>query len=178
MESVLRDVRSLLSAGAGSGAVTIAPGAPSVPFLLAGWKEVALRRAATYGDGWIGYLLGPDSFGRRRDFLLEYRAELGRGDEPFTTGMLVPVHVERSGDESAAAAAAAAAWGKLTGAQASLPERLFAAGSPAQIVERLHRYWEAGCDEFMLGPADQGGGYLDQVELIAGEVLPRVRDFS
>jgi alkanesulfonate monooxygenase SsuD/methylene tetrahydromethanopterin reductase-like flavin-dependent oxidoreductase (luciferase family) len=175
MESVLRGVRSLLSEDVESGEVTIAPGAPSVPFLLAGWKEVSLRRAAAHGDGWIGYLLAPDSFGRRRDFLLRCRADLGRGDEPFTTGMLVPVHVDRSGDASAVAAAA---WGKLTNAQASLPERLFAAGSPAQIVERLHRYWEAGCDEFMLGPADQGSGYLDQVELIASEVLPRVKEFS
>jgi alkanesulfonate monooxygenase SsuD/methylene tetrahydromethanopterin reductase-like flavin-dependent oxidoreductase (luciferase family) len=180
MESVLREVRSLLTEGLNFGGtafgdVTIAPGAPSVPFLLAGWKEVSLRRAAAYGDGWIGYLLAPDSFRRRRDFLLTCRAELGRGDEPFTTGMLVPVHVDRSRDPSAAAAAA---WGKLTNAPSKLPERLFAAGSPAQIVEQLHRYWEAGCTEFMLGPADQGGGYLDQVELIASDVLPRVREFS
>jgi hypothetical protein len=30
----------------------------------------------------------------------------------------------------------------------------------------------------MLGPADQGGGYQDQVELLATEVLPRLRQFS
>jgi len=180
MEAVLGTVRSLLNegldyAGSATGGVTIAPGAPSVPFLLAGWKEVSLRRAAARGDGWIGYLLAPDSFGRRRDFLLGYRAELGRADEPFTTGMLVPVHVDRS---PGASAAAAAAWGRLTHAEAALPERLFAAGSPDQIVERLHCYWEAGCTEFMLGPADQGSGYLEQVELLATEVLPRVQEFS
>ena len=27
-----------------------------VVWLLAGWRPAALRRAATYGDGWIGYL--------------------------------------------------------------------------------------------------------------------------
>jgi alkanesulfonate monooxygenase SsuD/methylene tetrahydromethanopterin reductase-like flavin-dependent oxidoreductase (luciferase family) len=116
MESVLREVRSLLTMGIEQprgtertvaiehGDVTIAPGAAGVPFLLAGWKEVSLRRAAAYGDGWIGYLLAPDSFSRRRDFLLACRAELGR--------------------------------------------------------------------------ADQGRGYLDQVELIATEVLPQVKEFS
>jgi hypothetical protein len=46
------------------------------------------------------------------------------------------------------------------------------------LVDGLHRYWKAGCTEFMLGPADQGGGYLDQVELIATEILPRLRQFS
>ena len=73
MEMVLRSVRSLLADGLHEGDVTLAPGAPDVPFLLAGWKEVSLRRAATHGDGWIGYLLGPDSFSRRRDFLLDCR---------------------------------------------------------------------------------------------------------
>ena len=175
MEAVLREVRSLLSGGLEGGDVTLAPGAPGVPFLLAGWKEVSLRRAATYGDGWIGYLLGPDSFSRRRDFLLNCRAELGRADEPFPTGMLVPVHV---GGSAGAASAAAAAWGKLTKAPTTLPGRLFAAGQPDEVAEQLRRYWKAGCTEFMLGPADQGGGYLDQLELIATEILPRLRQFS
>jgi alkanesulfonate monooxygenase SsuD/methylene tetrahydromethanopterin reductase-like flavin-dependent oxidoreductase (luciferase family) len=175
MESVLRSVRSLLSEGLERRDVTIAPGAPGLPFLLAGWKKVSLRRAAALGDGWIGYLLAPDSFRRRRDFVLECRAELGRADEPFPTGMLVPIHV---GSPARAHAEAATAWGKLTNAPARLPERLFAAGSPDEVVEHLHRYWEAGCTEFMLGPADQGRGYLNQVELIATEILPRIREFS
>lgn len=175
MEAVLREVRGLLVDGIDLPGVTSAPGAPDVPFLLAGWKDVSLRRAATYGDGWIGYLLDPDSFARRRNFLLECRAELGRADEPFPTGMLVPVHVARSGN---AHAAAAAAWGKLTDAEATLPDRLFAAGSPDEVVEQLHRYWQQGCTEFMLGPAEQGNGYLEQVELLATEVLPRVKEFG
>jgi alkanesulfonate monooxygenase SsuD/methylene tetrahydromethanopterin reductase-like flavin-dependent oxidoreductase (luciferase family) len=175
METVLRGVRSLLSGGLEGGDLTFAPVAPDVPFLLAGWKEVSLRRAATYGDGWIGYLLKPDSFGRRRDFLLSCRAELGRADQPFPTGMLIGAHVTNTAD---AAGEAAAAWSELTKASATLPGQLFAAGQPDQVAEQLHRYWKAGCTEFMLGPADQGAGYLDQVELLATEVLPRLRQFS
>ena len=72
--------------------VTIAPAAPGeVPVLFAGWNEVALRRAARLGDGWIGYLLAPDSFPRRRSMLLECRAEFGLPIARFTTGMLLPV---------------------------------------------------------------------------------------
>ncbi len=171
MEEVLREVRSLLS----DADSPLSPGAPDVPFLLAGWKEVSLRRAATYGDGWIGYLLAPDSFGRRRDLLLGYRAALGRAAEPFPTGMLVPVHVTSAPDPLGEAAAA---WGRLTDASAPLPGKLFAAGSPEEVAKQLHRYWRAGCTEFMLGPADQGSGYLAQAELIATEVLPRLREFS
>lgn len=177
METVLRGVRSLLSGDAEGAGLPFGPVAPDVPFLLAGWKEVSLRRAAAHGDGWIGYLLKPGSFTRRRDFLLRCRAELGRAGEPFATGMLIPVHI-RGGPAGAAADAAAAAWGELTRAPARLPEHLFAAGEPAQVAEHLHRYWKAGCAEFMLAPADHGAGYLDQVDLLATEVLPLLRQFS
>ena len=134
-----------------------------------------MRRAAAYADGWIGYLLGPDSFARRRAFLTERRQELGRAGEAFSTGMLLPVHVDFSGRPRATAAAA---WTKLTDAKRGFPERLFVAGRPDEIVEQLHGYWEVGCTEFVLGPADQGDGYLDQVEYLAQEVLPRLRRFA
>jgi alkanesulfonate monooxygenase SsuD/methylene tetrahydromethanopterin reductase-like flavin-dependent oxidoreductase (luciferase family) len=181
MESVLREVRSLLAGEVvpDSGDLLFEPAAPDVPVLLAGWKAVSLRRAAAYGDGWIGYLLKPDSFARRRELLLGYRAELGRADEPFPTGMLVPVHVAPGGsDGTGAAEFAASAWGRLTKAAAPLPGHLFAAGTAEQVAEQLHGYWAAGCTEFMLGPADQGAGYLEQVELLGSEVLPLLRRFS
>jgi alkanesulfonate monooxygenase SsuD/methylene tetrahydromethanopterin reductase-like flavin-dependent oxidoreductase (luciferase family) len=174
MESALRQVRALLTEGVGHPEVTSAPGAPDVPFLLAGWKEVSLRRAAAHGDGWIGYLLGLDSFARRRAFVRRCREELGRAADPFITGMLLPVHIDRS---PRARATAAQAWAGLTGAGA-LPERLFVAGRPDDIVGDLHRYWEAGCTEFVLAPAEQGEGYLDQVEQLGRDVLPELRAFA
>ena len=103
------------------------------------------------------------------------REELGRAADPFITGMLLPVHIDRS---PRARAAAAQAWAGLTGAGAPLPERLFVAGRPDHIVEHLHRYWEAGCTEFVLGPAEQGEGYLAQVEQLGREVLPDLKAFA
>jgi alkanesulfonate monooxygenase SsuD/methylene tetrahydromethanopterin reductase-like flavin-dependent oxidoreductase (luciferase family) len=178
MESALRQVRSLLTAGMDQPGVTLSPGAPDVPFLLAGRKDVALRRAATYGDGWIGYLLAPDSFARRRAFIDRCREEQGRTAQPFAMGMLIPVDVDCSHQAAGAGVRAAARWSRLTGAPEPFPERLFAAGRPGDVVEQLHRFWEAGSTEFVLAPADQGDGYLDQVDVIAEEVLPDVRTFS
>ena len=157
-------------------AVTIAPQGGEIPFLLAGWKDVALRRAARYGDGWIGYLLDPDGFARRRSFLSDCRDELRLASEPFTTGMLLPVHVDTA--SNGAPVRAASAWAALTQKDNSFPERLFVAGSVGQVVEHLHRYWEAGCTELTLGPTDQGAGYLHQVDLLAEKVLPEIRSFA
>ncbi len=176
MEATLGQVRSWLAAGDDRPDGSKVPNAGHVPFLLAGWKEAALRRAARMGDGWIGYLLGIDSFTRRRVFLRQCLDELGRTVDGFSTGMLLPVHVDDS--DRGSHAAAADAWTRLTNASAPLPERLFVAGRPTSVVDQIHGYWQAGCTEFMLAPADQGDRYLDQVDELGRYVLPAVKAFS
>jgi alkanesulfonate monooxygenase SsuD/methylene tetrahydromethanopterin reductase-like flavin-dependent oxidoreductase (luciferase family) len=179
-EEVLAELRDLLAgrtrpAPAGDGmlvSVDPVPGAEP-PILLAGWKEVALRRAARIGDGWIGYLLSPDSFSRRRDLLLQYRAE--HGGKPFITGMLLPVHPDAAGD---AHSRAGAAWKRLTGANATFPERLFVAGGAQAIVDQLHGYWQRGCTEMVLSLVDMGDPFDDQLALLCEEVLPAIRRFA
>ncbi len=144
-----------------------------IPLLLAGWKDVALDRAARIGDGWIGYLLSPDSFTRRRDSLLERRA--GYGGKPFITGMLLPVHPE---DRPDAHARAGHAWARLTGANATFPERLFVAGAADAVVEQLRTYWERGCTEMVLSLVDMGDVFPDQLDMLCEQVLPRVKSFT
>jgi alkanesulfonate monooxygenase SsuD/methylene tetrahydromethanopterin reductase-like flavin-dependent oxidoreductase (luciferase family) len=174
MESALRQVRSLASTGVDRPGGTLEPLAGGVPFLLAGRREVSLRRAASLGDGWIGYLLSVDGFSRRKAFLTRCLEERRRPVDVFSTGMLVPVHLAgRDGP-----AAAAEAWARLTGAKVALPEQLFVAGEADRIVAQLHDYWTAGCTEFVLAPADQGRGYLSRMEQLARDVLPQVKAFS
>ncbi len=176
METALLQLRAFLSGELDSPAANLRPGADRVPFLLAGWKERSLRRAATCGDGWIGYLLAPASFARRRKFLLDYRAGLGRAEEPFVTGMLLPVHV--GADPEQARSDAAACWARVTGMKSSFPPELFVGGTPGEIVGQLRAYWETGCSEIILALADQGDGYLDQLAILAQEVLPGVCELT
>jgi alkanesulfonate monooxygenase SsuD/methylene tetrahydromethanopterin reductase-like flavin-dependent oxidoreductase (luciferase family) len=190
MEEALGQVRALLAGrpvpsgpDGGDHRWVIAPAAgEAVPFLLAGHKEASLRRAARCGDGWIGYLLSPDGFARRRSALLAHRVESGAPAEAFTTGMLLPVlpvHPARPDGGVGARARATALWGTITANDdAAFPERLFVAGPPDEIVDQLRAYWDAGCTEMVLAIADQGAGYLDALDTLAGEVLPRVRSFT
>ncbi len=87
-EAAVRQLRSLVAgrpttvAGVNGDEVeaTLAPPAPGkVPFVFGGWSAASLRRAARLGDGWIGYLLAPESFSRRRSLLLDHRAEYAVG---------------------------------------------------------------------------------------------------
>ncbi len=156
--------------------VTLAPPAPrEVPFVFGGRNGASLRRAARLGDGWIGYLLGPESFARRRSLLLEHRAEHAGWSTPFTTGMLLPVSPDSAAN--GAQARAARAWATITANEATFPEHLFVAGPVDAIVEQLGAYWEQGCTDFVLSLVDHGPASMGQVEMLAAEVLPRVRAF-
>jgi alkanesulfonate monooxygenase SsuD/methylene tetrahydromethanopterin reductase-like flavin-dependent oxidoreductase (luciferase family) len=176
LAEVVQQLRALFAGEAvwpeaGGPGVRIAPLPDGpVPVLFAGWKEAALARAAALGDGWIGYLLSPESFARRRAFVLERRAA------PFTTGMLLPVHLDAKAD--GARERAAQAWGRITDNGAAFPERLFVAGPPEALVEQLRAYWDLGCEEMVLSLVDQGSGYLDQLDVLAEAVLPRLKAFG
>lgn len=174
MEEALLELQRLLALQAEGGS--------GIPVLMAGRHEAALRRAARLADGWIGYLLTPEGFARRREFLLEARTATQSGSGPdgkpraaFATGMLVPVLV--SVDRDMGRLEAVRGWSRLTVTE-GLPERLFAAGPADDIVGQLRRYWDAGCTELILGVAEQGAGYLGQVDLLARDVLPAVRSFA
>lgn len=55
---------------------------PRPPFLVGGVSEPALRRAARW-DGWYGVVDTPEAFARYRARIEQYRAEIGRANEPF-----------------------------------------------------------------------------------------------
>lgn len=176
-DEAMHAARRFMAEGTAQPGVVLAPLAPDVRWLVGGRADAALRRASG-ADGWIGYLLSPDGFGRRRARLQDLRDRPDQRDEggsagtAFVTGMLVPTHVDPS---RGARAAAAASWSRLTDSRTAIPERLVVAGSPSEMGEQLHSYYEQGCTEFMLGVADQGGGYMDQVARLAADVLPLLR---
>jgi alkanesulfonate monooxygenase SsuD/methylene tetrahydromethanopterin reductase-like flavin-dependent oxidoreductase (luciferase family) len=58
--------------------VTLAPGSPMPPVLIAGNGDRALRRAATYGDGWISVAASPEGVAEGLATLGELAAQHGR----------------------------------------------------------------------------------------------------
>jgi probable F420-dependent oxidoreductase len=59
-----------------------APADP-VPVLIGGHSEIALRRAARIGDGWMGVYYTFDELARHVERLQSYRREYGTDDRPF-----------------------------------------------------------------------------------------------
>jgi alkanesulfonate monooxygenase SsuD/methylene tetrahydromethanopterin reductase-like flavin-dependent oxidoreductase (luciferase family) len=147
----------------GLGAVRLDPVPPMpVPLFFGGRRPAALRRAAAYGDGWIGWLHSASGFGAVREALREQRADLGRSG-PFWYGIQVPALFSGPGAR----------------AEVTLPRdsgRYVVTGSPDGVVSRLREYWDAGADRFKLSIVDTPPG-LDQLELLGREVLPELRSW-
>lgn len=59
-----------------------APADP-VPVLIGGHSDIALRRAARVGDGWMGVYYNLDELGGYLERLAAYRREYGTADRPF-----------------------------------------------------------------------------------------------
>jgi probable F420-dependent oxidoreductase len=54
-----------------------------VPIYIGGTSELALRRAARIGDGWVGMYHSVEELADIATFIRKERAAVGRGDEPF-----------------------------------------------------------------------------------------------
>lgn len=168
LEAVLETVQSLMAGGYAGSLEAFAPLPDRMPpMFFGGWNEKALDRAARIGDGWIGYLLSPQSFGRRRRILLERAAE-----QPFFTGMMLPVHLDPSPD---APAWAAALWARRLGQSEPLGEHLFAAGDGERIASVIAEYSAQGCDEIVLAPVEEDGDHAGRIAELARELLLRLR---
>jgi alkanesulfonate monooxygenase SsuD/methylene tetrahydromethanopterin reductase-like flavin-dependent oxidoreductase (luciferase family) len=144
-----------------------------VPFLFAGRRPAALRRAARLGDGWIGYLISPSGLARARQDLLEERARLGLEPRAFRTGILLPVRVDEHDD--GARARASAIWSGVTANGVTFPEKLFAAGRPATVLAHIQAYLEQGCNELVLALAETPERTRRQFSRLSDEVLPALR---
>jgi alkanesulfonate monooxygenase SsuD/methylene tetrahydromethanopterin reductase-like flavin-dependent oxidoreductase (luciferase family) len=137
-----------------------------VPIFVGGRARRSLRRAARFGDGWVGWLHSPQGFAAVRSELQAERASI-QATGAFWYGMQIPVLVEERGLPS-------------TDADPVLLEptqRYAITGSAARVVEGLRNYWEAGATRFKLAILD-GEEHVEQVQLLAKEVLPVMRQWS
>jgi alkanesulfonate monooxygenase SsuD/methylene tetrahydromethanopterin reductase-like flavin-dependent oxidoreductase (luciferase family) len=131
---------------------------PVPPFFFAGAQQVALRRAAELGDGWIGYSHSPEGFARRRSLVLRHRAARGLEPAGFVTGMVLPVHL-----------------GARTDSARNITAQRLISGSASEVLDALGRYWQAGCTEMVLQLGDDGPGYQEQLDAVSSVVLPALR---
>ncbi|MEO3798265.1 LLM class flavin-dependent oxidoreductase [Nonomuraea sp. B10E15] len=140
--------------------ITLGPAAPVPPVLVGGNSEAAMHRAVRHGDGWAPSLISPAALAEKVVRLREIARELGRPVPSIAVGG----HAILVGN----AAAVESFTRDLVDVHGMTPEEAQAipvTGSPAQVVERLHAYSEAGAD--MVGVSLDCGDWTRQAEALA-----------
>lgn len=157
LDAALPIIREALSTGEYGGAI-VSPRSPrpdGTPIWIGGSSEAALRRAATFGDGWLPQ--GPPKMGMRSavEFLTRRRLETFGVEEPLDIGIQAePIYVGTPTWDS----------GPFT-----------LCGEPAVIAERLTKYAGVGANHIQVRFAARSADEMaDQVAAFGADVWPLV----
>ena len=145
---------------------------PRPPILIGGYVDAVLKRVAKYGDGWLTYFYTPESFTKSWTKIQEYARELGRDPATLDSANQLPIYVGPPAAEADAPLKAflgryfdIAPWSEST-VESSI------AGTVEECVDQLQRHIAVGVRRLILVPYEYS---LDQLEIIAKEVVPRLR---
>jgi probable F420-dependent oxidoreductase len=145
---------------------------PHPPMLIGGYVDRVLRRVARYGDGWLTYFYTPETFRATWAKIRTFAEDAGRDPAELRNVSQLPICVAASYEEAdrrikdfVGRYFDVAPWSEST------PESAIR-GTPPQCAEQLAAHLDAGVQHICLIPSDYGN---DQLEVIARDVLPRLR---
>lgn len=140
-------------------AAVLPPPSPRVPLVIGGAGDVAVRRTATYGDGWLGLFCSARRFTDTREQILEAASAAGRDIDWFG----LSVWCSFGDDPPAARARLGDRMQALYNMPAEKFQHVTTAGDAASVAEFLAPYVAGGARHLTLIPAN-----ADPQEGIAG----------
>lgn len=147
---------------------------PRPPVWVGGRSEASMRRAGRAGDIWMPYLGSPDRVARGLRTAREEAERRGR-DPAEVTG----AYFAWSCVDTDPAVARRRALDALAATYGQDMERIVDAcvphGTPEQVAARLAEYRDAGAESVVVAPAVAADDRERMLDLLAGEVLPRLR---
>ena len=121
----------------------------AIPFVIGGRADAALRRAARFGDGWLGVWTSARRFAEVLRRVNAEAVDLGR-PQPRLHGLQVWAGVDA--DRDRARARLARGMEDFYRIPFERFERYSPYGTPAEIAEFLAPYRQAGCELFNIMP--------------------------
>jgi alkanesulfonate monooxygenase SsuD/methylene tetrahydromethanopterin reductase-like flavin-dependent oxidoreductase (luciferase family) len=138
---------------------------PSVPVVIGGRSDAALRRAARFGDGWLGLWVSPDRYAAATGLIAKYAADAGRPVTAWEHGMHMWCGLGTPA--SAARARLAAVMEAFYHTPFGKFDRYCPCGTPAEVAAALRPYADAGCRSFNLIPvADTDQAAIEGVDAV------------
>jgi alkanesulfonate monooxygenase len=145
---------------------------PRPPILIGGYVDAVLRRVATKGDGWLTYFYTPESYTRSWDKILGFAREAGRDPTTLsgTNQLAILVGKSRAETEVPMRQWLQTEWDVAAWSESTVDHAI--RGSVDECVAQLRAHVATGVDRIILIPYRYDPA---QVELIAKEILPRLR---
>jgi probable F420-dependent oxidoreductase len=140
----------------------------SLDIWLGGNSDLALKRVARYGDGWMPSFITPDEFAAGMQRLKGFTAETGRAIDDDEAGVLIPTHITR--DEKSARALMEKFLARAPVPQKDFSQR-YAIGSVEAVRERVQDFVGKGCTKFILFPIG-AADLREQARAIGKGVVP------
>ena len=147
---------------------------PRVPFWIAGRKDVAMRRAARHGEGWLPYMYTPEMLDESMIKIAAFTEEAARPVGTVQGGLFIFTCVHESRDRAL----------ELANEQLSkqynqdfskLVEKYTIAGSPDDCIARLREYIDAGARTIMFSQGCPPEYVEENTRLIAETIIPAFR---
>jgi probable F420-dependent oxidoreductase len=149
------------------------PGGP--PIWVGGRADAALARTGRLADGWISYVVTPETFRAGLGKIAIAAEGAGRKIERFGTGHLLFTRLDDSYEQALEAAATTLSHRYGTDMRRAA-ERYGALGRAEQVAERIRAFHAAGVRHLsidLLGPYEERPAHIDR---FANEVLPLLAD--
>ncbi len=139
-----------------------------IPLWIGGSSEVAMRRTAELGTGWLGGIDTPEQAKVVVDGIKAALLTSGRTIDDDHYGASFLFRFGEPEDEIVAKTAKGFA-GRLK----EKPDRYLVAGDADAIIKRIHEFLEAGCQKFVMLPMAAGTkDVMAQTERFSREILP------
>jgi len=123
---------------------------PPVPLIVGGRSDAAVRRAAKFGDGWLGIWVSPRRFSAVCDQIAGEAGEAGRDSNAFEHAL--NVWCGFASTREAARVPLAAQMQDFYQMPFEPFERYSPYGTPEDVAEFLRPYVESGCTRFNVIP--------------------------
>ena len=149
---------------------------PHPPVWVAGRRDVAMRRAVQYGDGWLPYFYNPDRYRDSLGKIREFAEEEGKDLSDFQWAFFPYISIYPTVEEAARVAGEALGGRYLYGGDfVNIVRNYCLLGTPQQCIERLHEYIDAGARHIIFSVACPREDRVRHIETIANEIIPHFK---
>lgn len=144
---------------------------PRPPILIGGYVDRVLQRAAVAGDGWLTYFYTPDGFTKSWAKIRAFAEEAGKDPDTLLNANQLPIMVgKRSEIEKPMMEWLTTEWDFASWSDSTTDSAIM--GTVDECVEQLQAHLDAGVQKIIFVPYRYE---MEQVEVIAREIIPRLR---